>query len=355
MGHRKCHEAGWRDFFSLFGGTRRNRPPPGQPLATPSPITNSAGGAASTPHSVDTQLAGDEMETINPEHGGPKLEGWEGADAKVPEECVGLPLEALFSQSVASPRVGGWVGGVAAAAEDEPSTEPETGGATPPVAMPGIPARRCRGRRRQRTVSWGERTVDMFAYSEREEAGGDLEWIKESARSSRRKGESVSPRKPDQEQPIMATTASPLPPKSTPGNPLLASDDGDSSSSGDPSSTQGTPASASKPHGAEDNSIGSAPVETSSPISPFPSRTGECDGWSSEAPKSGQAVASAEKSGPTLTGEGDGESESEELPPRTSSKSPSSRFFPSLPKVAGAVAVIGIAATVGVMVLRRRR
>lgn len=350
MGHRKCHEAEWRDcFFSLFGGTRRNRPPPGQPSATPSPSTNSAGGAASTPHSVDTQLAGDEMEKLFPEHGGPKLEGWEGAGAMAPEECVGLPLEALFSQSVASSSVGEWEAGVAASAKDERSTEPDTGGATPPVAMSDTPARRCR-RRRQRTVSWGGRTVDMFSYSEREEAGGDLEWIKESARSSRRKDESVSPKKPDEEQPTKTTTASPLPRKSSPGNPLSASDDVDRNSSGDPSSTQGTPASASKPDGDEDHSIGNAP--TGSLLFPFPPTTDECDGWSSEAPKSGQAVVSAGKSGPTVTGEGDGEGESEERPPRAST---SSRYFPSLPKVAGAVAVIGIATTVGVMVLRRRR
>ena len=267
---------------------------------------------------------------------------------------VGGVSSSVCGCSVRGGGGGGGGGGVAAAAEDGRRAEkPEAGGAAPPVVMPDTPrrVRRCR-RRHPLTVSWGERTIIMFMYSEREKVGGDLAWIKESARSSRRKGESVGPEKPKQEPPV--TTAPPLPPKPSPGNPFLASD-GDRNS-GDPSSTQGASASAQKPDGVEDWS-GSALFEKCSLRFPFLSRAGEHDGWSPESPTSGPAETSAEKSGPTLTGEGDGDAESEMLPPRTS-KSPSSsssRFFTNLPKVAGAVAVLGIAATVGVMVLRRRR
>lgn len=60
----------------------------------------------------------------------------------------------------------------------------------------------------------------------------------------------------------------------------------------------------------------------------------------------------------TLTGEGEeeeegekeGEGEGEDLPPKLVSS-----YFSSGPRVAGAVAVVGVVASVGLVVLRRRR
>ena len=97
------------------------------------------------------------------------------------------------------------------------------------------------------------------------------------------------------------------------------------------------------------------------PIFPVRPKKSGWDGWSRPPPESGSTRRSsaARKAKATRTpptggcgGEGEGKGEGEG-PPRTSK----SGFFPrSLPKMAGgAMAVIGVAATVGVMFLRRRR
>ena len=143
---------------------------------------------------------------------------------------------------------------------------------------------RVRRRSHQRHVSWGKSTIHEFMYSDREKAGGDQAWVKESARSSTRKGESVFPRKPEEEPVVASPVAqeksgdcggydgdsdgdegrstekscrSKSTPKSSPRNPLLAFDG--ENNSGDSSSTLGTPASASKPVGGKEDNIRSAP------------------------------------------------------------------------------------------------